>query len=63
MVCSFCHAKSPTNEKEDLKRIWNQIDEHKNPKAMNMMGVHYFEGHQGLSKKSKEDGGITSTSV
>ena len=50
----FVVQSRQTNEKEDLKRLWNQIDEHKSPKAMNMMGVHYFKGQQGLSKNLKK---------
>ena len=50
----FVVQSRQTNEKEDLKRLWNQIDEHKSPKAMNMMGVDYFKGQQGLSKNLKK---------
>ena len=54
MVCPFCRAKVPTNDKEYLKRLWERIDEYKDPKAMCMLGVHYVKGERGLSKNRKK---------
>ena len=54
MVCPFCRAKSPTNDKEYLKRIWKQIDEHKDPIAMIMLGGWYQNSQHGLSKNLKK---------
>ena len=54
MVCPFCRAKEPTNSKEHLKRLWEQIDEYNDPKAMNILGVDYMKGNHGLSKNLKK---------
>ena len=53
VVCPFCRAKGPTNQKEFLKRIWERIDFHKDPNAMNLMGHYYLKGERGLSKNLK----------
>ena len=47
MACPFCRAPEPTNDKELLKRLWNQIDEYKDLKAMNILGDVYFKGKYG----------------
>ena len=54
MVCPFCRAKSPTNNKEYIKRIWKRIDEYKDPKAMLMLGCWYENGKHGLSQQLKK---------
>ena len=54
ILCPFCRAKKPTNDKESLKRIWKRIDEHKDPKAMIMLGGWYENGKHGLSKNIKK---------
>jgi len=58
LVCPFCRAKKPTNDKEGdkehIKRLWTRIDEYEDPKAMNMMGVDYTKGDHGLSKNFKK---------
>ena len=53
-VCPFCRAEDPINHKEFLERLWKQIDDHKDPTAMNAMGSLYFEGKKGLSKNLKK---------
>ena len=53
MVCPFCRTKDPTNDKELLKRLWKQIDDYKDPKAMQLLGGFYMEGEHGLSKNLK----------
>ena len=54
MVCPFCRAEDSTNNKEVLKRLWEQIDEYKDPQAMLALGVFYREGEHGLSKNLKK---------
>ena len=51
MVCPFCRAEDSTNDKEFLKRLWERIDEHNDPKAMNMMGNLYVKGDHLASPK------------
>ena len=53
MVCPFCRAKDPTNYKEYLKRLWERIDDYKDPEAMNHMGWSYESGEHGLTKNLK----------
>ena len=55
MVCPFCRSPT-TNAKEFLKRLWNQIDEYKDPEAMNMLGCCYMKGEYGLSKNNIKKG-------
>ena len=54
MLCPFCRAKEPTNDKEYFKRLWERIDEYEDPGAMRMLGVHYMKGEYGLSKNRKK---------
>ena len=54
MVCPFCRAKDPIDDKEVLKRLWEQIDEYNDPKAMQILGVLYMEREHGLSKNLKK---------
>ena len=54
IVCPFCRAKKPKNSKEHLKRLWERIDEYKDPIAMLVMGGCYFHGNKGLSKNLKK---------
>ena len=57
ILCPFCRAKKPKNSKERLKRLWERIDVHKDPKAMLLLGSYYLTGECGLTenlKKTKE---------
>ena len=54
MVCPFCRTEQPTNAKEELKRLWERIDEYKDPKAMRMLGSYYMNGDHGLTKIPKK---------
>ena len=54
MVCPFCRTGVPENDTEFLERLYKQIGEYKDPKAMNMMGIFYLKGEQGLSKDLKK---------
>ena len=53
-VCPFCRTGVPENDTEFLERLYKQIGEYKDPKAMNMMGIFYLKGEQGLSKDLKK---------
>ena len=53
-LCPFCNAKEPINDKEDLKRLWERIDEYKDPKAMLVLGCWYKDGSHGLTKNFKK---------
>ena len=54
MVCPFCRAEHPSNDKEYLKRLWKRIDEYKDPRAMQHMADLYKKGENGLSKNLKK---------
>ena len=54
VVCPFCRTRVPTNDKEFLKRLWEQIDEYNDPKAMQILGEYYIEGEHGLTKNLKK---------
>ena len=51
-VCPFCRAEdhSAGDHEELLKRLFKQIDEYKDPRAMVMAGKYYVEGLHGVSK-------------
>jgi len=49
-VCPFCNQPEPTNAKEHVKRLWKRIDDHNDPRAMNVLGKFYVEGTHGVSK-------------
>ena len=53
-VCPFCRKPEPTNIKETLKRLYNQIDNYKDPKAINLLGTWYHDGIHGRPKNLKK---------
>ena len=50
ILCPFCRVDVAENDQERLKRIWERIDEYRDPEAMNMLGCCYIKGEYGLSK-------------
>ena len=52
--CPFCRAESPDDDVEILKRLYNQIDNYKDPEAMNMLAHDYLDGECGLTRNVKK---------
>ena len=53
-LCPFCNAKDVSaDDTELLNRLYTRIDKYNDPKAMNMLGLHYMRGERGLSKNLK----------
>ena len=54
-LCPFCNAKDVSaDDTELLNRLYTRIDKYNDPKAMNMLGLHYMKGERGLSKNLKK---------
>ena len=53
-VCPFCRAEAPSDDKEVVTRLWKQIDEYNDPRAMRLLGDFYLKGEHGLSKNLKK---------